>query len=220
MGCMLRRLYDWTISLARRPTAEIWLAFIAFVESSVFLVPADILFLPMAFARPQRAYRFALTATVASVLGGILGWMIGFYAFDQLAKPILDFYGIAAEFERMKQEWGSSVLLLLVTSGLAHLPPIKIVTILSGAVKINLWVFIASAIAARGARFFILAALIHRFGASIQHLSDAGPESVLDMIARRFGSAPRISSGDAGDDGAMLIDRHWPTARHAQRGFR
>ncbi|NLH81727.1 MAG: DedA family protein, partial [Phyllobacteriaceae bacterium] len=67
---MLRRLYDWTLSLAGRKTAEIWLAVIAFIESSVFLVPADVLFLPMGLARPERAYRFALIATVASVLGG------------------------------------------------------------------------------------------------------------------------------------------------------
>ena len=78
---MLRRLYDWTLSLAARKSAEYWLAFIAFIESSVFLVPADVLFLPMALARPDRAYRYALIATVASVLGGIAGWMLGHYAY-------------------------------------------------------------------------------------------------------------------------------------------
>ncbi len=78
---MLRRLYDWTLALAGRPTAEIWLAVIAFVESSVFLVPADVLFIPMALARPERAYRYALVATVFSVLGGIAGWLLGHYAY-------------------------------------------------------------------------------------------------------------------------------------------
>src|SRR5690606_39605072 len=81
-GIMLRRLYDWTMGLAARKTAEYWLAFIAFVESSVFLIPADVLFLPMALARPDRAYRYAIVATAASVLGGIAGWYIGYYAFD------------------------------------------------------------------------------------------------------------------------------------------
>ena len=85
---MLKRLYDWTLSLAARKTAEIWLAVIAFIESSVFLVPADVLFLPMGLARPDRIYRYALTATVASVLGGIAGWYLGWYAFDTLALPI------------------------------------------------------------------------------------------------------------------------------------
>src|SRR5690606_5292154 len=90
---MLRRLYDWTLSLAARKSAEYWLAFIAFIESSVFLVPADVLILPMAIARPDRAYRYAIVATIASVLGGIAGWMIGHYAYEAFAKPVLEFYG-------------------------------------------------------------------------------------------------------------------------------
>jgi membrane protein YqaA with SNARE-associated domain len=165
-AAMLRRLYDWTLSLAARPTAEIWLAVIAFIESSVFLVPADVLFLPMAVARRDRAYRYAIVATVASVLGGIAGWAIGFYAYDAVAKPILDFYGKTAEFEKLAA-WKDWVLLLLVTSGLAHLPPIKVVTILSGFVHVDLWLFVLSAIVARGARFLALAWLLRRYGVPI-----------------------------------------------------
>ena len=74
---MLKRLYDWTLSLAARKSAEWWLGFIAFVESSVFLIPADVLFVPMALSRPERAYRYALVATLASTLGGIAGYMLG-----------------------------------------------------------------------------------------------------------------------------------------------
>jgi membrane protein YqaA with SNARE-associated domain len=166
---MLRRLYDWTMSLAARPSAEIWLAVIAFIESSIFLVPADVLFLPMAIARPQRAYRYALVATVASVLGGIAGWFLGHYAYEAVAKPILAFYGKLDVFEALRSsESHDAVLLLLVTSGLAHLPPIKVVTILSGAVGVNLWLFIASAIVARGARFLALAWLLRRYGEPIR----------------------------------------------------
>lgn len=166
---MLRRLYDWTLSLAARKTAEVWLAIIAFIESSVFLVPADVLFLPMGLARPDRVYRYAFIATVASVLGGIAGWFLGYYAFDALALPILRFYHKVEAFERLRAEWGDSVLLLLITSGLAHLPPIKVVTILSGAVKVDLWVFILAAIAARGARFYALAWALKRWGEPIRH---------------------------------------------------
>ena len=100
---MLRRLYDWTLSLAARKSAEYWLAFIAFIESSIFLVPADVLFLPMALARPDRAYRYALVATVASVLGGIAGWMLGHYAYETVAKPVLEFYGKLDEFEALSR---------------------------------------------------------------------------------------------------------------------
>ena len=99
---MLRRLYDWTLSLAARKSAEWWLAIIAFVESSVFLVPADVLFLPMALARPDRAYRYAAIATTASVLGGVAGWMLGYFAYETIAKPILEFYGKLEGFEALR----------------------------------------------------------------------------------------------------------------------
>jgi membrane protein YqaA with SNARE-associated domain len=165
---MLRRLYDWTMSLAARPSAEWWLAIIAFIESSFFLIPADVLFLPMAIARPQRAWRYAAIATLASVAGGIAGWAIGYYAFEGIARPILAFYGKLDAFERLNVMWGNSVLLLLITSGLAHLPPIKVVTILSGVVKVDLWVFIISSVLARGARFYFLAWLLRRYGEPIR----------------------------------------------------
>lgn len=174
---MLRRLYDWTISLAARQSAEYWLAIIAFVESSVFLVPADVLFLPMALARPNRAYRYALIATIASVLGGIAGWYIGYHAYEQLAKPVLEMYGKLDAFEHLRGTTSAdTILLLLITSGLSHLPPIKVVTILSGAAGVNIWLFIASAIVARGARFFFLAWLLQRYG-----------EPIRDFIEKRLG---------------------------------
>lgn len=177
---MLRRAYDWTMSLAARKTAEKWLAVIAFVESSVFLIPADVLFLPMALARPDKAYRYALVATVASVLGGIAGWLLGYFAYEAIARPVLEFYGKLDEFEALRGHTGGGlVLLLLVTSGLAHLPPIKVVTILAGVLQYSLPLFIVSAIVARGARFFFLAWLLKRYGAPIRHFV----EQRLGLIA-------------------------------------
>ena len=177
---MLRRLYDWTLSLAARKSAEWWLAFIAFIESSIFLVPADVLFLPMALARPDRAYRYAVIATAASVLGGIAGWFLGHYAFEAVAKPVLEFYGKYDEFEALKLSSGAGIILLmLVTSGLAHLPPIKVVTILSGVIGFPLGWFILSAIIARGARFLFLAWLLRRYGEPIRHFV----EERLGLIA-------------------------------------
>ncbi|WP_165214495.1 YqaA family protein [Affinirhizobium pseudoryzae] len=167
---MLRKLYTWTLALAARKAAAWWLAVIAFVESSFFLVPADVLFIPMVLARPKRAYLYATIATIASVLGGILGWTIGHYAFEAVAKPVLTFYGKLETFESLASavDW-KTMLLLLVTSGLAHLPPIKVVTILSGVANFSLGLFILSAIAARGARFFALAWLINRYGEDMRH---------------------------------------------------
>lgn len=185
---MLRRLYDWTMSLATRETAIVWLGIIAFVESSIFPVPADLLLIPMALARPERAWRYALVATVCSVLGGIAGWYIGHYAFDTLARPLLEFYGKLDTFEHLKASVDSEMLaVLLVTSGLAHLPPIKVVTILSGAANINLGLFVISAIVARGARFFILAWLLRRYG-----------EEIRDFLEKRLGAV-------AGAAAAILI---------------
>jgi len=182
---MLRRLYDWTMSLAARKSAETWLAVIAFIESSVFLVPADVLFLPMALARPERAWRYALIATVASVLGGIAGWYLGHYAYEAIAKPVLEFYGKLEAFETMKATVGYEMLvLLLITSGLSHLPPIKVVTILAGAININLGLFIITAIIARGARFFFLAWLLRRYG-----------EEIRDFIEKRLGMIAAVCAG-------------------------
>lgn len=177
---MLRRLYDWTLSLAARKSAEYWLAFIAFIESSIFLVPADVLFLPMALARPDKAYRYAIIATVASVLGGIAGWLLGHYAYEAFARPVLEFYGKLDEFEALRTSSGYGfIVLMLVTSGLAHLPPIKVVTILSGVIGVNIWLFILSAIIARGARFLFLAWLLRRYGEPIRHFV----EERLGLIA-------------------------------------
>src|SRR6185295_15762061 len=103
--------------LAARKSAEWWLAIIAFVESSVFLVPADVLFLPMALSRPDRAYRYAAVATAASVLGGIAGWMLGYFAYETIAKPILEFYGGLQKFEDLKDGAGFGfIVLMLITS--------------------------------------------------------------------------------------------------------
>jgi membrane protein YqaA with SNARE-associated domain len=180
---LLKSLYNWTMSLAGRKSAEIWLAIIAFIESSVFLVPADVLFVPMGLSRPERAYRYAIVATVASVLGGIAGWLLGYYAFETVAKPILAFYGKLHAFEAIR---GSSsrdaILLMLITSGLAHLPPIKVVTILSGAADINIWLFIVSAIVARGARFVLIAYLLRRYGDPVRHFIETHLRTVTLAI--------------------------------------
>ncbi|SMC77986.1 YqaA family protein [Rhizobium sp. RU36D] len=174
---MLRRLYDWTMSLAARKSAETWLAVIAFVESSIFLVPADVLYLPMALARPARAWRYAMIASVASVLGGIAGWFLGYYAFETVARPILEFYGKYEAFDELRKSVDyQTIILLLITSGFAHLPPIKIVTILSGVAHVNIWLFIVSAIITRGGRFLLLAWLLRRYG-----------EPIRDFIEKRLG---------------------------------
>lgn len=173
---MFRKLYDWTLRWAASRHAEAAMGVVSFVESSVFPVPAEVLFVPMVLSRPDRAMRYALIASVASVLGGIAGWMIGFYGFDLIARPILEFYGKAAEFDALKASTGDgAILVMLVTSGLAHLPPMKVVTILSGVIAFDLKLFILSAIIARGGKFFLLAWALRKYG-----------ETIVEVIERRF----------------------------------
>jgi membrane protein YqaA with SNARE-associated domain len=174
---MLKRLYDWTLSLAARKSAEWWLFAIAFVESSVFVIPAEVLFVPMGLARPERVCRYALIATIGSVLGGIFGWFLGHYAYEYIARPMLEFYGNLAQFERLRSsDSRDAVLLMLITSGLAHLPPMKIVSIVSGAVGVNIWLFTAACIVARGVRFAVFAWLLRRYG-----------EPIREFIEKRLG---------------------------------
>lgn len=173
---MFRKLYEWTLKWAGSRHAVPALGTISFVESSVFPIPADVLFVPMILATPERAWRLAFIATVTSVLGGIFGWAIGHYAFDLVAAPLLEFYGKMEAFEALKDQTGTgTILLLLITSGLSHLPPMKVVTILSGLVSFDLTLFILSAIVARGGRFFLLAWLLKTWG-----------EPMAAFVERRF----------------------------------
>jgi membrane protein YqaA with SNARE-associated domain len=168
---MFDRLSQRLLTEARSPRATAVLALVAFVESSVFPLPAEVLFIPMCLSRPDRALRHAAVATVASVLGGIFGWMIGHFLFDMIAAPILTFWHSMPAFEALKARTGTgTILLLLVTSGAAHLPPMKVVTILAGAISFNLPLFILAAIVARGAKFFLLGWALQRYGAPIAEL--------------------------------------------------
>ncbi len=165
---MFRKLYDWTLNWAASRHADKALAASSFAESSFFPIPADVLFIPMCLARPDAAYRFAAIATVTSVLGGIFGWWIGHVAFETLAAPLLEFYGKMEAFQTLKASTGeAAILAMLVTSGASHIPPMKVVTILSGVVGFDLKWFIVSAIIARGGRFYLLAFLLRRFGTQV-----------------------------------------------------
>jgi membrane protein YqaA with SNARE-associated domain len=171
---MLRDVYHRTLALAGSPRAGWWLALVAFTEASCFPIPPDALLIPMALARPQRAWQLALICTIASVCGGALGYYIGFAVFNQLARPVIEFYGYGAKFaafQAMYAEWGVWVILI---KGLTPIP-YKIVTIASGAAKFNFWVFMAASVATRGARFFIVATLLHFWG-----------ERVKEFIERRL----------------------------------
>ena len=165
---MLRNLYDKVLALAASSRAPWWLAVISFAESSFFPIPPDVMLVPMALARPDRALRFALICTIASVAGGALGYFIGYALFDVLAKPVLALYGYGekfAAFQAFYDKWGLWVILI---KGLTPIP-YKIVTIASGAAKFNFALFMAASVVTRGARFFLVAVLLHFFGEQVRN---------------------------------------------------
>jgi membrane protein YqaA with SNARE-associated domain len=163
----LQRFYARVLALAASPYATWWLALIAFAEASCFPIPPDALLVPMALARPRAAWRFAAVCTVASVAGGALGYWIGFAVFDQLARPILNLYGYGpayAAFQAKFQEYG---LWIILVKGLTPIP-YKIVTIAAGAARFDFWLFMLASLLTRGARFFLVATLLHFFGDAVR----------------------------------------------------
>ncbi|MCO6382045.1 YqaA family protein [Oceanicola sp. 502str15] len=172
---MLRSLYDWTIRQATSRYALWVLAAVAFIESSVFPIPPDVLMIPMILATPRRAWLIAGVATVSSVLGGLLGYAIGALLFDSLGQPILAALGkgdAVAEFNTRFNDFGFWAVL---TAGMTPFP-YKVITIMSGWTGMPLATFLVTSILARGLRFFIVAALLWKFGTPIR-----------DFIEKRLG---------------------------------
>ena len=164
---MLHSLYQRTLSLAESRHALRALAAVAFIESSVFPIPPDVLLIPMILATPQRAFRLAAVCTGASVLGGMLGYAIGYFAFDALGEPVLRFYGAMDRYYELQasfNEWG---VWIIVLKGMTPIP-YKLITIASGAFKFDLVAFVLASIVSRSLRFFLVAALLWRFGAPIR----------------------------------------------------
>lgn len=160
---MLRRLYQWTLDKAGHRHAERWLAVVSFVESSFFPIPPDVLLAPMCLARPERSWRYALICTVASVLGALLGYAIGFFLLESVGRLILDFYGIGPAFDSFSQRFNEQGWVIVLLAGFTPLP-FKVITIAAGATQMPLHVLIFAAIIARTARFFLVAALLWKFG--------------------------------------------------------
>ena len=169
---MLRGLYDWTMGLAAHRHAMWALALVAFVESSVFPIPPDVLIIPMVLAARDKAFRIALVATVASVLGGALGYLIGYLLYDSLGQPILEFYGYAEKFEEFQaryNEWGAWIVAM---AGMTPFP-YKVITIASGVTALDPMVFAVASLLSRAARFFLVAGLLWYFGEPIRRFIEA-----------------------------------------------
>jgi membrane protein YqaA with SNARE-associated domain len=171
---MLDRLYSRTLAVAASRHAMAALALVAFAESSFFPLPPDLLLIPIILAQPRRAFLIAALCTVMSVLGGFLGYAIGYFLFDAIGRPVLEFYHAMDRYEALKAAFAQWGVWIIVIKGLTPIP-YKLVTIASGVAHFDLVSFALASLASRSIRFFLLAALLWRFG-----------EPVRDFIERRL----------------------------------
>lgn len=172
---MLQRIYDWTMRLADHPKALWFLAFVAFIESSVFPIPPDVMMIPMVLARPSRAWLIATVALVASVLGGMLGYAIGAFAYDSIGAPILEAMGKGDAMEAFNEKFNDLGFWAVLTAGITPFP-YKVITIMSGWTGMPIATFIVTSIIARALRFYIVCGLLWAYG-----------EPIRDFIEKRLG---------------------------------
>ncbi len=164
---MLRRFYDWIIAQAEHPRALWILAVVSFLESSFFPIPPDVLLIPMVLANRPRAWKIAATCTAASVIGGLLGYAIGYGFSETLGAWIIHLYGLQTAMDSFQAKFAEYGLWVILIKGMTPIP-YKIVTIASGLAHFDLKIFILASIATRGARFFLLAALLYFYGEPIR----------------------------------------------------
>ena len=160
---MFDGLYRWTLRLAESRHAPLALGAVAFAESSFFPIPPDLILVPMALAKPRKAWAYATICTFASVLGGILGYGIGALLYDTLGQWLISAYHYGDKLETLRAAYAQWGWLVILIKGLTPIP-YKLVTIVSGLLGYNFALFVMLSIITRGARFFILAGLLNRFG--------------------------------------------------------
>lgn len=164
---MLRRMYDWTVAKAESPYALLILAVVAFAESSFFPIPQEALMIPMIVAAPHRAWLVAGVATVASVAGAVLGYLIGYVFYDTIGIQVLEFYGKADRYDDFRVLYTDHGVLAVAVGAITPFP-FKVTTIVSGLLQMNFVSFVIVCLIARGFRFFLIAALLRRFGAPVR----------------------------------------------------
>ena len=164
---MIRRLYDRVIDLAAHPQAIWWLAIVSFAESSVFPIPPDVMIVPMVLSDRAAAWRIAAVCTIASVLGGLAGYAIGYFFYDTIGGRIVEFYGYGERFSEFQGFYNQYGAWIVAMAGLTPFP-YKIITIASGVFTLDPVIGIVASVVSRGGRFFFEAALLWRFGAPIR----------------------------------------------------
>jgi membrane protein YqaA with SNARE-associated domain len=179
---MLDRVYARTLALAASRYATAALALVAFAESSFFPLPPDLLLIPMILARPRRAFLLAGLCTVMSVLGGFLGYAIGYFLFDAIGRPILEFYHAMGRYDALKAAFAQWGVWIIIIKGLTPIP-YKLVTIASGVAQFPIVPFALASLVSRSLRFFLLAALLWRFGEPVREFIEQRLMLVTSLFA-------------------------------------
>jgi len=164
---MLRQMYDWTVDKAESPYALLILAVVAFAESSFFPIPQEALMIPMIVAAPHRAWLVAGVALIASVAGAVLGYAIGYLFYDTVGIQLLEFYGKADRYDEFQTLYTDHGVLAVAIGAITPFP-FKVTTIVSGLLQMNFALFVIVCLIARGFRFFLIAALLRRFGTPVR----------------------------------------------------
>lgn len=168
-------MYNWVVSWAEKPQAEKALAGISAAESSFFPIPPDPLVIAMVTARPKRWVRIATICTAASVIGGVVGYLIGVFLFETVGQWVIDIYSLQDQFETVREYFNDHAWLAVLVGGFTPIP-YKLITISAGAFAINLPLFIIASIISRGGRFFLVAGLMrfigHRYKDQIEKYVD------------------------------------------------
>ncbi len=178
---MFKRLYDWTLSLAARPSAPYALGAVSFAESSFFPIPPDVVLAPMVLAQPKKAYQYAAICTAMSVIGGLAGYAIGVYFWDTIGQWLIALYGGKDKIDSLLALYREYGALLILIKGLTPIP-YKFVTIASGIAGYDLFWFIVLSIITRGARFFGVAALLTHFGGPIKAMMDKHGGLIMGVV--------------------------------------
>jgi membrane protein YqaA with SNARE-associated domain len=168
---VLRKSYNWILGWGKSPYATYALFVLAFTESSFFPIPPDVLLMALAISMPIKAFRYAFITSVGSVLGGLFGYLIGFYFMDAIGMSVIEFYGLSGKYQYIQALYQQYDAWAVGIAGFTPIP-YKVFTITAGAFGIDLKVFVLASIVSRSARFFIIALLIYRYGTPIKGFID------------------------------------------------
>ena len=163
----LHLLYNWTMQLANNPRAIWLLGIVSFIEAIFFPIPPDVLLIPMILANIKRAWLYAFVTTITSVIGGLVGYAIGYLAYEQIAEPLLLSLGKQAAMSLFSSSINENGFLIVLTAGISPIP-FKVVSVMSGFTQMPVFVFLLSALLGRATRFFVVATLLKYYGETIK----------------------------------------------------